>query len=231
MASNIFHGLLSIYQDIDLSLTEHQVPPVVHVKQFDHRSRKVRCTLYQGAAEYQIPEGAVLTYSGTRPDGQLFHYTSEALENDKVGIVDNRLVITVTDFMTRISGRFPVDLILIDTDGDVLGSFSFTLYVQQAAMANRNLLTATYAAIAKAFRLGIRRIFTTDDGYLGVESDDGINLGVGSSSDLVDRVEEKMVEASINSEGVMEFETDDVLGLAFSMDGEGRLIVTYEDTE
>lgn len=98
-------------------------------------------------------------------------------------------------------------------------------------MANRNLLTATYAAIAKAFRLGIRRIFTTDDGYLGVESDDGINLGVGSSSDLVDRVEEKMVEASINSEGVMEFETDDVLGLAFSMDGEGRLIVTYEDTE
>ena len=45
MASNIFHGLLSIYQDIDLSLTEHQVPPVVHVKQFDHRGRKVRCTL------------------------------------------------------------------------------------------------------------------------------------------------------------------------------------------
>lgn len=89
MASNIFHGLLSIYQDIDLALTEHQVPPVVHVKQFDHRSRKVRCTLYQGAAEYQIPDGAVLTYSGTRPDGQLFHYTSEALENDKVGIVDN----------------------------------------------------------------------------------------------------------------------------------------------
>lgn len=55
MASNIFHGLLSIYQDIDLALTEHQVPPVVHVKQFDHRSRKVRCTLYQGSGGVPDP--------------------------------------------------------------------------------------------------------------------------------------------------------------------------------
>lgn len=57
----------------------------------------------------------------------MWTYTSEALENDKVGVADNRMVITVTDFMTQISGRFPVDLILIDTDGDVLGSFSFNL--------------------------------------------------------------------------------------------------------
>ena len=41
MAINI--GAVSIYQDIELSLTEHMVSPVVHVKQFDHKSRKVRC--------------------------------------------------------------------------------------------------------------------------------------------------------------------------------------------
>ena len=44
MAINI--GAVSIYQDIELSLTEHLVPPVVHVKQFDHMARKVRCALY-----------------------------------------------------------------------------------------------------------------------------------------------------------------------------------------
>lgn len=49
MAINI--GAVSIYQDIELSLTEHLVPPVVHVKQFDHMARKVRCALYNNAVE------------------------------------------------------------------------------------------------------------------------------------------------------------------------------------
>ena len=54
MANIIQNGPVSIYQDIELSLTEHLVPPVVHVKQFDHKSRKVRCTLYANAVEYTI---------------------------------------------------------------------------------------------------------------------------------------------------------------------------------
>ena len=40
MADIIQNGAVSIYQDIELSLTEHLVPPVVHVKQFDHKARK-----------------------------------------------------------------------------------------------------------------------------------------------------------------------------------------------
>ena len=49
-----------VYQDIELSLTEHLVPPVVHVKQFDHGSRKVRCTLYRNSLEFQIPTNVIL---------------------------------------------------------------------------------------------------------------------------------------------------------------------------
>ena len=41
MADIIQIGSVSIYQDIELSLTERMVPPVVHVKQFDHKSRKM----------------------------------------------------------------------------------------------------------------------------------------------------------------------------------------------
>ena len=120
MADIIQIGSVSIYQDIELSLTEHLVPPVVHVKQFDHKSRKVRCTLYVNAVEYTIPQDAILAYSGTRPDGRLFQYSTEALSNDKVALVNNRLVITITDFMTEVSGRYPVDLVMLDADGDIL---------------------------------------------------------------------------------------------------------------
>ena len=229
MANIIQNGPVSIYQDIELSLTEHLVPPVVHVKQFDHKSRKVRCTLYANAVEYTIPVNIILAYSGTRPDGRIFQYSTEALTNDKVDLIDNRLVITITDFMTEVSGRYPVDLVLLDADGDILGSFSFTLYVERAANKNRKILTATNASVAEAVRNGVFECFTTEDGYFGINTDDGLNLGDGSYSDVVDRINSELVETSINDDGYLVFETDERLGLVFGMDDEGNLVVDYRE--
>ena len=229
MADIIQNGAVSIYQDIELSLTEHLVPPVVHVKQFDHKARKVRCTLYANAVEYTIPTNIILAYSGTRPDGRLFQYSTEALTNDKVDLIGNKLVITVTDFMTEVAGRYPVDLVLLDAEGDILGSFSFTLYVERAAAKNRKIFTATYASVAEAVRNGVFECFTTEDGYFGINSDDGLGLGVGSYSDVVDRINAELVETSINDDGYLVFETDERLGLVFGMDDEGNLIVDYRE--
>ena len=229
MADIIQNGAVSIYQDIELSLTEHLVPPVVHVKQFDHKARKVRCTLYANAVEYTIPTNIILAYSGTRPDGRLFQYSTEALTNDKVDLIGNKLVITVTDFMTEVAGRYPVDLVLLDADGDILGSFSFTLYVERAAAKNRKILTATYASVTEAVRNGVFECFTTEDGYFGINSDDGLGLGAGSYSDVVDRINAELVETSINDDGYLVFETDERLGLVFGMDDEGNLIVDYRE--
>lgn len=229
MADIIQIGAVSIYQDIELSLTEHMVPPVVHVKQFDHKARKIRCALYANAVEYSIPANIILAYSGTRPGGILFQYSTEALTNDKVDLIDNRLVITITDFMTEVAGRYPVDLVLLDSDGDVLGSFSFTLYVERAATGNRKILTATYASVAEAVRNGVFECFTTEDGYFGINSDDGLGITSGSYSDVVDRINAELVETSINDDGYLVFETDERLGLIFGMDDEGNLIVDYKE--
>jgi len=229
MADIIQIGAVSIYQDIELSLTEHMVPPVVHVKQFDHKARKIRCALYANAVEYSIPANIILSYSGTRPDGRLFQYSTEALTNDKVDLIDNRLVITITDFMTEVTGRYPVDLVLLDSDGDVLGSFSFTLYVERAATGNRKILTATYASVAEAVRNGVFECFTTEDGYFGINSDDGLGITSGSYSDVVDRINTELVETSINDDGYLVFETDERLGLVFDMDDAGHLTVDYKE--
>lgn len=231
MTERIQNGSASIYQDVELSLTESAVPPVVHVKQFDHRSRKVRCTLYGGNVEYVPPTDVVLIYSGTRPDGGLFQYSTEALANDKVALADGKIVITVTDFMTEVAGRYPVDLVMLSEDGGILGSFSFTLYVERAAVKNRRMLTFTYASAAEAVRDGVFEIFTTEDGYFGIESNDGLNLGEGSHSDTVERIKAELVETGINDEGVLVFETDEKLGLVFGMDEEGRFVVEYGGNE
>ena len=127
-------GSVNIYQDVDLSLTESVVAPVVHVRQYDHRARKIRCTLYSNHLEYLIPSGAILMYLGTRPDGCIFQYSTENAGNDKIALdVENRIILTITDYMTEVAGRYPVDVVLLDSNDDVLGSFSFILSVEAAA--------------------------------------------------------------------------------------------------
>ena len=66
-----------IYQEVELSLTENLIPVTVPVKQYDNKARKVRCVLYNNSVEYTVPQNCIVACSGTRPDGTIFHYTSE----------------------------------------------------------------------------------------------------------------------------------------------------------
>ena len=69
--------ITSIYQEVELSLTENLIPVTVPVKQYDNRARKVRCVLYNNSVQYSVPQDCIVACSGTRPDGTIFHYTSE----------------------------------------------------------------------------------------------------------------------------------------------------------
>ena len=57
---------------------------------------------------------------------------------------------------------YPVDIVILDNDGDILGSFSFTLDVQRAAVKNRKILTATFQSVAETIRQGVFECFTTE---------------------------------------------------------------------
>ena len=99
----IVNGSVNIYQDVDLSLTESVVAPI-------------------------------LMYLGTRPDGCIFQYSTENASNDKIALDgENHIILTVTEYMTEVAGRYPVDVVLLDSNDDVLGSFSFILSVEAAA--------------------------------------------------------------------------------------------------
>lgn len=43
--------ITSIYQEVELSLTENLIPVTVPVKQYDNRARKVRCVLYNNSVQ------------------------------------------------------------------------------------------------------------------------------------------------------------------------------------
>ena len=185
--------LITIQQAVDLSLTDNLVPPVIHVKQYDHGARRIGCSLYQDSILFTVPESVIINVTGTRPDGNVFQYSSET-DPETVYVEDGVVYLTVTDMMTATRGRVPVDVTLLDGEGAVVGSFSFILRVERAALENQGLTQA-------------------------------------SSSGTVSRVAENMAVCSINDDGYLCIESDDGLGLTFSMDGEGKITITYNEEE
>lgn len=216
---------VEVYQEIELSLTESLIPMTVHVKQFDHKARRIKCTLYNNSVEYAIPENAIVSCSGTRPDGHLFQYSSES--SDYISVEDNAIVFTVTDFMTAVFGRYPVDIALLDDDGDVLGMFSLTMRVERAAMNNGKIATITFSKAVEAVAAGIYECFVTEDGYFGIRTNDGLGLQEGSVSTTLDKISESLVSCSITDNGYLAFDTESGLGLVFGTDSDGRLVVQF----
>ena len=125
---------VSIYQNIDLSLTSNVIPPIVHVRQYDNLSRKVQCSLYANHLEYAVPQNITIMYIGTRPDGRVFQYSSGGANSQFISLSsgNKKVSITITEFMTAVAGKYPVDIVLVDGQ-NILGSFSFYLSVESAA--------------------------------------------------------------------------------------------------
>ena len=200
-----------IFQEIELSFTENLIPVQIPVKQFDNQARKVRCRLYQNSVEYVVQEGTIVSYSGTRPDGAVFQYSSES-RPELVFVDSGTIILTVTSFMTEVYGRFPIDIYLLSDEGDVLG-------------------TLTYKQCVDATMSGIQGFYISEDGYLVMESDDELGLMKGSYSSTMEKVAadvyDKMVNSSIDGNGYLNFQSWDDLGLVFSLDEESQLVIQY----
>ena len=221
---------LSIYQEVDLSLTENLIPVIVPVKQFDNRARRVRCHLYRNSVEYPVPEGVVMSCFGTRPDGKLFQYASDSTP-ELVFADSGTVILTLTGFMTEVHGRFPVDVSLLTDEGDVLGTFQLILKVERAAIGNGKVASLTYARCLETTIDNITSCFITEDGYFGIVSDNGLGIKSGSVSGTVDKVQQTLENTLLNStitdDGYGQYASADNIGLDISVDEEGRLVVLF----
>lgn len=212
---------VEIYQEIELSLTESLIPTVLHVKQFDHNSRKIRCVIYKDASEYTIPDGVIISCTGTRPDGLLFQYSSEA-SPDFVLLQDNRIIFTITDFMTEKFGRYPIDLLILSGDGDVIGMFTLILRVERAAVRNHRIAVATYANIADALGDGIVKVDIDGKGRLVFTTDD-LDMAEGSVSATLEMVKRNLTDVDLTEDDQLHLTYEGRLDLEFWQDDAGVL--------
>lgn len=117
-----------IQQKYVLNMVPGGSPVRVNVSQYDEDSRELVFGLYSGSGSgpaFTVPDGAVVTCDGTKPDGKGFSVLA-AHDGDTV-------TVTVTKQMTAVSGETRCQL-TVNKDGAVLGSANFVLIVERGAL-------------------------------------------------------------------------------------------------
>lgn len=83
--------------------------------------------LYYDGGRYEIPTGAEVFITGTKPDGAAYKIAGT--------VVDNAVVIEVTEQMTACAGRSIAEILVeSETDGTTLYSANFPLLIEPAAV-------------------------------------------------------------------------------------------------
>ena len=119
---------------LPLSLSPNTPPLRIPVAQNDSQSRTLIFRLTAPSGAPNLPDGAIVTMDGTKPDGRSFSHTG-TLAND-------RATVTLTRQMCAVAGEVPCQLTITHGD-EILGSARFFLMVQEAAIPTDPDLSAS----------------------------------------------------------------------------------------
>jgi hypothetical protein len=108
--------------DIDISQTGAR--PIVRLSQYDTRTIRVLFTVYDGT-ELQIIDGCTARVDGRRSDGTAFTKSCDIESGSKVAF-------TVEAEMTNSAGMHNAELVILNSDGNPLGTQNFTIDVERA---------------------------------------------------------------------------------------------------
>ncbi len=110
---------------IPLSLSPNTPPVRIPCAQNDKQSRTLVFRLTAPSGAPNLPDGAVVTMDGTKPDGKSFSHTG--------ALVNDRATVTLTQQMCAVAGEVRCQLTVTHGD-EVLGSAPFFLAVQESAI-------------------------------------------------------------------------------------------------
>jgi len=117
--------------DIDISQTGAR--PIVRLSQYDTRTIRVLFTVYDGT-ELQVIDGCTARVDGRRSDGTAFTKPCDIESGSKVAF-------TVEAEMTNSAGMHDAELVILNSDGNPMGTQNFTLAVEKAPFDRESAAT------------------------------------------------------------------------------------------
>lgn len=123
-----------INQIYKLNMIPDKVPVMVRVSQYDQYSRTIIFDLYDGAIEYEIPNGSIISIRGTKPDKTGFEYPCT--------FSGNRVEFLLEPQVSVISGLVPAEL-RITSNNEIVGSCNFIFNVEETPLDKDTIISET----------------------------------------------------------------------------------------
>lgn len=117
--------------DIDISKTGAR--PIVKLSQYDTRTIRVLFTVYDGNV-LQVLDGCTARVDGRRSDGTAFTKPCEIEQGSKVGF-------TIEAEMTNAAGMHDAELVIINSDGNPMGTQNFVFSVEKSPFDRESAAT------------------------------------------------------------------------------------------
>lgn len=201
-------AVITQYYDIDLRANGEY--PVVKMSQFDTGSRTIVFTVYDGHDLAHI-DGMVARVDGTRCDGVEFSQSCTVITGSKVSF-------TISQEITKVSGKHTAELVIFDADGNPIGTQNFVIEVEAAVMRRDSAASADDRTLYDQFTDSVSK--TVADKM--TQMDDSVSKTVNDKMASVDSkmasVDSKMagvdtqISTTVDNELDKRIKTDPLLG-------------------
>ena len=131
-----------------VDLLDPGAPQIIHAVQDDSNSRKIAFNIYAGGAQWDVPEGTLVTVRYKKPDGTAgFYDTLPDGSTPAATINGNVVTVALVPQAFTVLGNVPVQIKLYDSAGTSIATFAVVMHVSANVVSDAEIVSSDYYSV------------------------------------------------------------------------------------
>lgn len=195
-----------VTKSYDIDIAQTGARPIVRLSQYDTRTIKIVFTVYDGT-ELQALDGCTARVDGMRSDGTAFTKACDIESGSKVAF-------TVEAEMTNSYGLHDAELVIVNADGNPMGTQNFTIAVKRSPFDRESAAT-----------LDDRTLYDQYTSSVGVSVSKAISDANAKIDAAVKRSDDAVAEAKSRVDAIMATGPQTKISVALLSDADYKLVI------
>lgn len=140
--------LLETTAALRVDLLDPGAPQIIHAVQNDSNSRKIAFIIYAGGAQWDVPEGTLVTVRYKKPDGTAGFYDTMPDGSTPAATIDGNVVtVALVSQAITVCGNVPVQIKLYDSVGTSIATFAVVMHVSANVVSDAEIVSSDYYSV------------------------------------------------------------------------------------
>lgn len=131
-----------------VDLLDPGAPQIIHAVQDDSNSRKIAFNIYAGGAQWDVPDGTLVTVRYKKPDGTAGFYDTLPDGSTPAATIDGNVVtVALVPQAFTVRGNVPVQIKLYDSAGASITTFAVVMHVSVNIVSDAEIVSSDYYSV------------------------------------------------------------------------------------